>query len=145
MNIDDLRALLRSANLNVEGQQLKLRTIPTDNWLIDRVVFVTHDVVIEETVRTEMLVFADSVERSLPAYVVSDIVKLGMDTFRHLHGLVIHVIPNTIVTLRGDSFERVVKNPRQPFEVKRMHLNNPYLVDFLKGIRNEDGSVAKAA
>ena len=145
MIIADLAALLRSANLNGTEFQLKLRTLQTDNWLVDRVVIMLHEVEIEGVPRTEMLVFPDSVERNLPGYQVSEIVKMAMDTYKYDHGLVIHVVPNTIVTIRGDSFERTVKLPRQPFVSHRMHLDNPYLLDFLKGIRDADGALNQAA
>ena len=141
MDTELLLGSLRSACVNTADVQLKLKTIPTDNWLISRVVFITHEIEIEGQLRTELLVFPDSVERNLPQYEISSLVKIGLDAGRHDYGVVIHVIPQTTVTFKSDTFERAVKRPRQPFDTQRINICNPYLLDFLKNLRNEDGGL----
>ena len=132
---------LRSVNVNTPDGQFKIKTIPTDNWLVSHVVYITHEIEIDGQLRTELLVFPDSVERHMPVHEISTLVKMGIDTGKVTGGIVIHVIPDTSVTLKSGSIERHTKQPRQAFQSARMHVNNPYLMDFLKGLRSEDGSL----
>ena len=55
--------------------------------------------------------------------------------------MAIHVVPRTAITIKSDTLDRITKQPQQPYQTQRMHLNNPYLLDFLKGIRDADGSL----
>lgn len=141
MQAELLLGTLRSTNVNTPDGQLKIKTIPTDSWLVDRVVFISHTVVIDGISRTELLVFPDSVRRHLPTHEVSTLVKLGIDTGRMVDSMAIHVVPRTAITIKSDTLDRITKQPQQPYQTQRMHLNNPYLLDFLKGIRDADGSL----
>lgn len=141
MQAELLLGTLRSTNVNTPDGQLKIKTIPTDNWLVDRIVFISHTYMEEGVSRTELLVFPDSVQRHLPTHEVSTLVKMGIDTGRMVDSMSIHVVARTAVTIKSDSIDRITKQPQQPYETQRMHLSNPYLLDFLKGLRDADGSL----
>lgn len=137
---------LKTATVITPGNRLNLRTWAGDGWHNIRVPFISHELMTDVGIITEVFVYPDSVQRGLQSSEQSQFVKMGLDLTRNFTGeALIHLVPRMKLCYSGGEFERTIKPTVGPYEKERISLDNPYLLDWLHGYRDADGALRTRA